>query len=337
VDGHICRKCGALLPISSKEAPRMKISFGSKQKDTKSKNNEIQNLTKIPSEKNQFEKKQTSKVDLQDIPMEKDDFENEDNDNEEFDKIHDEIKNLFYGSNKQKKSSILSLEEITPKPFDGSLIAKKGIYGKPDLREKSKPKIKSFEENKSVQTEKSTTRTSNINSSRVQKLEQDMINVLSVLSQKFKVPEAQEQKKTKKNDTLIKKKEIPPSNMSEILQELMTIDMRIEASAIIKTDGTILASAISNRISDTLFSTIGQNLAMLGNDIVEGLNAGILKSISVKGSEGVIDLAPIDPQTDAINDMLIIIFSDPRVKSGIINIAVSLLKKSVKEYLGIES
>ena len=119
--------------------------------------------------------------------------------------------------------------------------------------------------------------------------------------------------------------------MNQILEDLLKLDVNIEASAIIKSDGMILASAISSRISDSLFATIGQNLTMIGTDIINGLSAGKLKSISLRGSKGVLDLAPISET----NDMLLLIFSNPKVNSGIIVLAAKNVKKQVKEYLGI--
>ena len=131
-------------------------------------------------------------------------------------------------------------------------------------------------------------------------------------------------------------KKIPPTSMNEILKELVNLDSNIEASAILKTDGEILASAISTRISESLFTTIAMNLSMIGTDIIEGLSAGTLKSISVQGSNGVLSLAPIDKKNPNLKDMILILFSDPKVKSGIISFAVHIVKKQVKEYLGFE-
>jgi len=34
--------------------------------------------------------------------------------------------------------------------------------------------------------------------------------------------------------------------------------------------------------------------------------------------------------------MILIIFSHPKIKSGIINFAVNIIKKQIKEYLGID-
>jgi len=42
-----------------------------------------------------------------------------------------------------------------------------------------------------------------------------------------------------------------------------------------------------------------------------------------------LDLAPIT------QDMLLILFSNPRIKSGIIYFAANIVKKQVKQYLGL--
>ncbi|GAH16930.1 unnamed protein product, partial [marine sediment metagenome] len=90
-----------------------------------------------------------------------------------------------------------------------------------------------------------------------------------------------------------------------------------------------------SRISDSLFATIGQNLSMIGNDIIEGLSAGTLLNISIRGTDGVLDLAPIGSKETLGDDMILIILSHPRVKSGIIHFAVSIVKKQVNQYLGL--
>ena len=169
---------------------------------------------------------------------------------------------------------------------------------------------------------------------RQKQLEKDMTKVLSFLSKKISVKKLEIPKRA----TIEAKKPqdvIPPSSMNDILKRLINLDLNIEASAIIKADGTILASAISSRISDSLFGTIGMNLSMIGSDIIEGLDAGTLKSISLRGTDGVISLAPIG-QSQKLKDMLLIILSHPKVRSGIIAFAVSIVKKQIKEYLGLQ-
>ena len=308
LNGRVCRKCGALLPISNKPGLRIKIS----SKKTEKQHGKEQ---RAPPKKKKPKKKPAAKpeiLDLHEIPkVEKeiegndleDDAESEQSDARDGDEI---------------------LREITPQPFRGSIIAKKGVYGHPQ-----QTKI-------SADSDSITPKSAPISSTKMEstllkqkQLEEDMTKVLSFLSKKIAVKPLI---KVKKGSEIKKKPEkaIPPSSMTEILKDLLKLDLHIEASAIIKNDGTILASAISSRISDSLFATIGQNLSMIGNDIINGLSAGTLKNISIRGTDGVIDLAPIFG-----DDMILIILSHPRVKSGIIHFAVSIVKKQVRQYLGL--
>jgi len=172
------------------------------------------------------------------------------------------------------------------------------------------------------------------------RLEEDMFDVLQILSKKFKTSKTEKTgikfEAIKENEEVKAiKDEIPPKNMNEILRNLLKLDLHIEASAILRRE-EILASAISSRISDTLLATIGQNLSMMGIDIIEGLSAGPLKSISLRGENGVLDLAPIDNESASMKDMILILFSHPKVKSGIISFAISIVKKQLKEYLQME-
>ncbi|MHA2397311.1 MAG: hypothetical protein ACXADU_00285 [Promethearchaeota archaeon] len=232
------------------------------------------------------------------------------------------------------------LQEITPTPFQGSILnsqeenitqafteLKNAVTEPKKGKSRSKPTLTPIP----LEDLKNETLIS-----KRQKLEKDMSEVLSFLSKKVSVKKlktSQTEKEVVKEDKPVEK--LPPSSMNEILKDLVSLDSHIEATAIIKTDGTILASGISNRISESLFSTIGMNLSMIGTDIIDGLSAGILKSISVRGSEGVLDLAPIDRESSSLKDMILILFSHPKVKSGIISVAVNIVKKQVKYYLGL--
>jgi len=236
------------------------------------------------------------------------------------------------------------LQEIKPEPFRGTVLSNKKEFG--PLATKSNSLISdAFSELKQsvleVEIKKprptltplpQTTLETDAAIIKQKKLEKDMVEVLGFLSKKIivkpKIP-----KSTSKKEPEDK---LPPASMNEILKELIRLDSRIEASALIKTDGTMLASAISSRISESLFGTIGINLSVISTDIIEGLSAGTLKAISVKGTEGVLDLAFLDRETSSLKDMILILFSHPQVKSGIISIAISLIKKKVKHYLGLE-
>ena len=304
-NSNICRKCGALLPISTKP-PRVKI----KSKDKKPKRSA--QLEEVEVKKNE--------LDLQEIPLSefKEDLEVIDKISE----LEDEDNEDFYQEREETEEEVF-LKEIKPRPFQGSIITDKKIYGSLAPRKKKE----SIPVSKKERIDKESTAVI-----RQKQLEEDMTKVLKFLSNKITVKELPSQINANKRDITEQKQDsLIPLSMNEILKDLLKLDINIEASAIIKSDGMILASAISSRISDSLFAAIGQNLTMIGTDIIDGLSAGKLQSISLRGSKGVLDLAPISET----NDMLLLIFSNPKIKSGIIYLAASNVKKQVKEYLGI--
>jgi len=311
-DNQICRKCGALLPVSDKP-PRIRLSSGKKdRKAAKSKKAVIKppkmdkpnyfELQEIPKN----ESMPSEKVISHETPISPEG------------KVTINIDQSAKEYNDEGTREIL--KEITPKPFKGSIIASKSVFN--SAIEK---KIETIPKTKQSQTE--------VSLLKQKKLEEDMTKVLKFLSKKITVKKLPSEDKPLIEEK--KEKMIPPSSMNEILKELLKLDLHIEASAIIRKDGTILASAISSRISDSLFATIGQNLSMIGSDIINGLSAGRLTNISVRGTNGVLDLAPIDVESPLGKDMVLIILSNPRVKSGIINFAAKIVKKQVKAYLGI--
>ena len=335
--GNVCRKCGALLP-RSRRPPRMKLATNSKEilesqgemTNTKEKKKpQSPKPQKKPSIKKEIAKPKS--LDLHEIPTVKplnNDhvkiFEDTINDEEE-EIIEDDFEENLDNVEEDREF----LQEIAPQPFRGSIIADKSVYGQPKrLKKESHSKIKQ------VKQDVVTSENTESNLLKQKQLEEDMTQVLSFLSKKITVKPLKPVRKgvvasTKPKDS------IPPSSMNDILKDLLKLDLHIEASAIIKKDGTILASALSSRISDSLFATIAANLSMMGIDIIEGLSAGTLLNISLRGTDGVLDLAPISFKKLPGDDMILIIFSHPKIKSGIIHFAVSIVKKRVKQYLGL--
>ncbi|MHA1986649.1 MAG: hypothetical protein ACW98D_08430 [Promethearchaeota archaeon] len=332
-----------MLPISSRSS-RIRTS-----RTTKGKKKKKVPATQKVEEPVDNETQEREKLNLQDIPV----VEEKLNDLSNLDEIPKEISekiepdSLTDIPSKDEQDSEeeknLILQEIKPEPFRGTVLSNKKEFG-PSLTKSDDIISDAFSELKQsvLDTEIQKPRPTltplpppklETDSALIKqkKLEKDMSEVLGFLSKKIivkpKIP-----KSTSKKEPEDK---LPPASMNEILKELIRLDSRIEASALIKTDGTMLASAVSSRISESLFGTIGINLSMISTDIIEGLSAGTLKSISVKGTEGILDLAFLDRETSSLKDMILILFSHPQVKSGIISIAISLIKKKVRHYLGL--
>ncbi|MFW9901503.1 MAG: hypothetical protein ACFFDY_09450 [Candidatus Thorarchaeota archaeon] len=331
---RVCRTCGALLPIPTKHS---KVKEKKPSKEKKKVKKTVEKSTKKLIE---GEEKEKDELNLQEIPkasMELHDIPSSS------DGLLENNSTIEYDT-EVKEDESKGLQEITPQPFRGLILETHKKVSPPpkqdsisDAFSDLKNSILEKKEDKPpipispIPTETGEAEKAVI---KQKQLEKDMTEVLSFLSKKISVKRL-ETSKPEPTQLEQPKEKIPPSSMNEILKQLLNLDLSIEASAIIKTDGTILASAISSRISESLFTTIGMNLSMIGTDIIEGLDAGVLKSISVRGSEGVLDLAPIDQENPNVKDMLLILFSHPKVKSGIIAFAVNIVKKQLKEYLGL--
>lgn len=347
---RFCRKCGALLPATTKPS-RIRIPSPGLKSQKKlivpsvnnttsemnsTRNNANQNVTHISREAGIFAPKakkseKPNQLELQEIPQPQ--IQQKSTKTSDIppkitrtESLKPELTKTPIGTSEvietEKKEF---LKEITPKPFDGSIIASKSAYGAPqkelDKSFSTKSKSKGLKSEDSFVKQK--------------QLEKDMSDVLAVLSKKISVSKREKSKQILSKINKMEK-EIIPASMNEILTQLLNLDKFIEASALIKRDGTILASALSDRISDSLFLTIGQNLSMIGSDIIEGLSAGKLSSISIRGTDGVFDMAPVDKKIPELTDMILMIFSHPRVKPGIISFAVNIVKKQIKDYLGIK-
>ncbi len=326
-DAKVCRRCGAVLPVSS-EPPRVRIQYGNANNTlenlpkNKKKDQDVQNNQKMdlygelkffsgPNlSKNSKSQQKPKKSDLQDIPN----------------------KGLTTNEEPSFESNSIEMEydkkeylkEIDPIPFDGSFLTPS--YKK-EIKKPSKSNL--IDETQELSTKEECLPAT---PDRQKRLAKDMKTVLSFLSEKLPSPELTVNKE-QSYEKVKSKKELKPENLNEVLKELLNIDIHIEASAILNNDGKILASAISDRASDSLFATIAQNLFMIGTDIIDGLNAGVLHSITLRGTEGVLDLAPLYYNTADLSDNILIIFSNPKVKSGIIHIASTFVNKQLKRLL----
>ncbi len=136
----------------------------------------------------------------------------------------------------------------------------------------------------------------------------------------------------KKEEPSPVKDELPfkePENLGDVLRELIKIDPSIKASALVKRDGTILASAISSALSDSLIAIIATTVTTVGSDIMFATEAGDLKYITFGGTSGIVHIVP------TIGDIFLIILTGPNSKQGIISVVAKQVEKGVKTYLNL--
>ncbi|NMC07853.1 MAG: hypothetical protein GYA24_21765 [Candidatus Lokiarchaeota archaeon] len=138
-------------------------------------------------------------------------------------------------------------------------------------------------------------------------------------------PRATEAPPASKNDLPFKE----PENLGDVLRELIKVDPAIKASALVKRDGTILASAISSSLSDSLIAIIATTVTTVGNDIMFATEAGALKYITLAGTAGIVHIVP------TVGDIFLIILTGPNSKHGIISVVAKQVEKGVKTYLNL--
>lgn len=141
-----------------------------------------------------------------------------------------------------------------------------------------------------------------------------------------------EKQKSSQDDRIPSSEEIAsrkinvPDSLNDILINLAELDLNIEASALVNSNGDILASAYSRYISESLISTIAQTLGNISQDMISSLDSGDLKFISIQGTRGILFMAPI------MKNVFLLLLTSPESKSGVINIAKLLVKKQITLY-----
>jgi predicted regulator of Ras-like GTPase activity (Roadblock/LC7/MglB family) len=124
--------------------------------------------------------------------------------------------------------------------------------------------------------------------------------------------------------------EVEPQTMNDILKDLGRIDPNIEASSIIRQDGTILAAATSHRLNESLLSVIAGTLSNISRDVMQAMEAGKLKFTSIHGTQGILFLAPL------FADMLLIVYTNPLSRPGVINVASHRVRAQLMKYMGMK-
>ncbi len=161
-------------------------------------------------------------------------------------------------------------------------------------------------------------------------LEQVMSEAMRSLSQQLGLARPAEKKKIALAAPAEVVEEVEPQTMTDILLDLGRIDPNIEASSIIRQDGTILAAATSRRLNEHLLSVIAGTLSNISHDVVQAMEAGKLKFTSIHGTQGILFLAPL------FADMFLIVYTNPLSRPGVINVASHRVKAQLMKYMGMK-
>lgn len=78
------------------------------------------------------------------------------------------------------------------------------------------------------------------------------------------------------------------ASLEEVLKEMERSDPEIEASALVRTDGLIMASALPEDVDKTLVAAMTAAVMNIGSRALEELKRGTLQEVLVRGDQGII-------------------------------------------------
>jgi len=114
--------------------------------------------------------------------------------------------------------------------------------------------------------------------------------------------------------------------LASILEEMEASDPDIEASAIIRTDGLVLASAIQHG-DENLIAAMGAALYNVGERVISELSLGNLQKVVVGGKDGTIIIFGIDDKH------VLSVITNPYANMGLMLTLISSIREKLSEAL----
>ncbi len=111
------------------------------------------------------------------------------------------------------------------------------------------------------------------------------------------------------------------------LRELNKLDRTLEASAVVKSDGTLLASAHSSRAKPEMMATISSTLYGIAKDSIRAISGGKMRMVTITAEHTVLMLTAIN-----IDTMLLLVTS-PKSNLGLISMYSELVGQNIDKFL----
>ncbi|MHA1231993.1 MAG: zinc-ribbon domain-containing protein [Candidatus Helarchaeota archaeon] len=128
----------------------------------------------------------------------------------------------------------------------------------------------------------------------------------------------------------IKTEKLPPAKLEqlhELLRSLNKLDKLLEASAIMRRDGTILVSAVSDKYNENMMSMVAMNIFDIAMDSIKALSGGTLKLLTMIADNSLVMLSWINSQT------VLIIITSPKSQIGLISMYSQLISQKIDKVL----
>lgn len=129
---------------------------------------------------------------------------------------------------------------------------------------------------------------------------------------------------TKKQSTLSKEEK---TQLIEFLRGLNRLDRFLEASAVVKKDGTLLASAHSTRAKPEMMSTISSTLFGIAEDSIRAISGGKMRIVTIIAEQCVLMLSPIN------EDTCLLLITSPKSNLGLLLTQSEFVSQNIAKFL----
>ncbi|MEM3586621.1 MAG: roadblock/LC7 domain-containing protein [Candidatus Jordarchaeaceae archaeon] len=111
------------------------------------------------------------------------------------------------------------------------------------------------------------------------------------------------------------------------LKEMSTADPQIIASAIVRTDGLVLASALPDNTDEGIVGAMGAAVLNIGKRTVNELDRGVLEKVIISGSRGDIVICGIG------DSALLSTITNPDSNLGLVLLEMKRASQKIQEIL----
>jgi len=117
------------------------------------------------------------------------------------------------------------------------------------------------------------------------------------------------------------------TQLIEFLRGLNRLDRFLEASAVVKKDGTLLASAHSTRAKPEMMRTISSTLFGIAEDSIRAISGGKMRIVTIIAEQVVLMLRPVN------EDTCLLLITSPKSNLGLLLTQSELVSQNIAKFL----
>ncbi len=117
------------------------------------------------------------------------------------------------------------------------------------------------------------------------------------------------------------------AQLIEFLRGLNRLDKNLEASAVVRRDGSLLASAHSSRVKPEMMATITSTLFGIAEDSVRAISGGKMRIVTITAQQITLMLRPINDET------ILLLATGPNSNIGLITMKSELVAQNIANFL----